>query len=124
MRNVVNIGSPMGLSALEIHAFVRATGKYNYMGVRIPVKSQLNLAAWKAELTTYLDQQLLQLIEFGFPLEFNRQCPLKFEGDNHISATEYPADIEAYIQEKCHFDAILGPFQKKKTILGGHWSHL
>ena len=38
------------------------------MGATIPVKSQLNVAAWKAELINYWDQQVLQLIEFGFPL--------------------------------------------------------
>ena len=97
MPDVVNIGSLMGLSVFQIHALVQATGKHNYIGVRIPVKSQLNVAAWKAELIHYWDQQL---IEFGYPLDFNRQCPLKFEGDNHTSATEYPADIEAYIQEE------------------------
>ena len=45
MPDVVNIASPVGLSVFEIHALVRATGKYNYMGARIHVKSQLNVAA-------------------------------------------------------------------------------
>ena len=104
-------GSPVGLSVFQIHALIRA------MGARIPVKSQLNVAAWEAELTNYWDQQLLQLIEFGFPLDFNRQCHLKFEGDSHTSATEYCA-IDAYIQEECQFDAILALFQKN-PIPGG-----
>ena len=111
MPDVVNIASPVGFSAFEIHALVRATGKYNYMGARTPVNSQLNVAAWKAELGNYWDQQLLQLIEFGFPLDFNRHCPLKFEGENHASAIQYPADIEAYLQEEYQFYAILGPFK-------------
>ena len=91
------------------------------MQARIPVKSQLNVSAWKAELTDYWDQQLLQLLEFGFPLDFNRQCPLKFEGNNHASAIQHPSDIEAYLQEECQFGAILGPF-KENPIQGGHCS--
>ena len=91
------------------------------MGARIPVNSQLNVAAWKVELGNYWDQQLLQLIEFRFPLDFNRHCPLKFEGKNHPSAIQYPADIEAYLQKKCQFNAILRPF-KENPIAGGHCS--
>ena len=121
MPDVVNTVSPVGLTVFDIHALVRATGKHNYMSARIPVRSQLNVSVWKEELSNYWDQQLLQLLEFGFPLDFNRQCPLRFEGENHTSATDYPADIDAYIQEERHFDAILGPF-KESPIKGGHCS--
>ena len=48
-------------------------------------------------------------------------CPLKFEGDNHASAIQYPAYIEAYLQEEHKFNAILGPF-KENPIPGGHCS--
>ena len=91
------------------------------MSAKIPARSQLNVSVWKEELSTYWDQQLLQLLEFGFPLDFNRQCHLRFEGENHTSVTDYPGDIDAYIQEERHFDAILGPFQEN-PIKGGHCS--
>ena len=64
---------------------------------------------------------MLQLLEFGFPLDFNRQCPLRFEGKNYTSATDHPVDIDTYIQEESHFDAILVPF-KENPIKGGHCS--
>ena len=121
MPDVVTNVSPVGLSVFDIHALVRATGEHNYMCARIPVESQLKVSAWKELLSDYWDQQLLQLIEYGFPLDFNRQCPLKCEGENHTSATEHPADIEAYIQEECQFNAILGPFPEN-PIKGGHSS--
>ena len=121
MPDVVETVSPVGLSVFDIHALVKATGKHNYMSARIPVASQLNISAWKEELGTYWDQQLLQLIEFGFPFDFNRQCPLKFEGENHTSATDYPTDIEAYIREDCQFNAIPSPFPEN-PIKGGHCS--
>ena len=56
-----------GLSPCNIHALVSATNKPNYMQVRPPVKSQLNVQEWKSLLVDYWDQQLLQLIEFSFP---------------------------------------------------------
>ena len=103
---------------LQLHHLVRQSGVPNYMGVRIPVKSQLNVNVWKQELAQYWDQQVLHLIEFGFPLDFNRNCPLRSEKGNHKSATQFPADINAYIQEETKFDAILGPFKEKPIPLG------
>ena len=77
MPGTHEIGSPEGLSILQIHALIKATGLPNYMQARIPIQSQLNVQVWKDLLNDYCDQQLLQLIEFGFPLGFNRNCPLR-----------------------------------------------
>ena len=117
--NVVNRSS--GFSPFSAHALVKATGKPNYMEARLPVPSQLNVEIWKSLLTEYWDQQLLQLLEFGFPLDFNRNCPLRCNNKNHSSAIEYPNDVEAYIKEESDYQAILGPFLKN-PITGGHCS--
>ena len=119
--NVVNCSD--GFSPFSAHALVKATGKPNYMEARLPVPSQLNVDIWKSLLTEYWDQQLLQLLEFGFPLEFNRNCPLRCDNKNHSSrsAIEYPNDVEAYIKEETEHQAILGPFTKN-PIPGGHCS--
>ena len=114
-----HVCSPEGRSVFNIRALVRATGVPNYMQARIPVSSQLNVDVWKNALNNYWDQQLLQLIEFGFPLDFNRNCVLNHEEGNHSSATEFPSDIDAYLQEECSFNAILGPFESN-PIPGAH----
>ena len=101
------------ISPFELH---RASGLSNYIGVRIPVESQLNIHAWKEYLGRYWDQQLLQLLEFGFPLDFNRKMP-SCEMGNHKSTIDFPADIDAYIEEETTFDAILGPFKEKPIAL-------
>ena len=100
-----HVTSPEGCSVFNIHALVRATGVPNYMQARIPVSSQLNVNAWKNALGGYWDQQLLQLIEFGFPLDFNRNYALRCKQGNPSSATEYPSDVDAYIEEECCFGA-------------------
>ena len=110
-----------GFSPFTAHALVKATGKPNYMEARLPVPSQLNVDTWKSLLTDYWDQQLLQLLEFGFPLDFNRNCPLRCDNKNHSSAIQYPNDVEAYIKEETEHQAILGPFSKN-PIPGGHQS--
>ena len=117
--SVVNCSD--GLSPFNIHALIRVTNKPNYIEARLPVKSQLNISEWKSRLTNYWDQQLLQLLEFGFPLDFNRNCPLRREGTNHSSAFEHPSDVDANIKEETEFNAILGPFHQN-PIEGGHCS--
>ena len=82
----------------------------NYMHVCVSVKSQLYIEAWRDVLSEYWDQQLLELIEFGFPLDFNRNCPLNHENVNHKLATQFPGNVNAYIAEELKFGALLGPF--------------
>ena len=101
-----------------MHAMVKANKKPNYMQARLPVNSQLKVEAWKRHLEGYWDEQLLHLIEYGFPLDFKRNCPLNNESGNHKSATDFPSDIDAYIEEELKYDALLGPFEKCPIPLG------
>ena len=111
--DVINDGAD--LNPIEMHFAVRKTNKPNFMSARIPVKGQLNVEAWCEHLGEYWDQQLLQLIQFGFPLDFNRACHIKSETGNHKSAVDYATDIDAYIAEEKKYDAILGPYKKKNN---------
>ena len=97
-------------SRIAQHFAVKAHGVPSFLGARIPVASQLNVNEWKRELEGYLDQQLLQLIRFGFTLSFNRKCKLLSDNKNHSSAIEYPDDIQTYLDEEKHYGTILGPF--------------
>ena len=63
----------------------------------------------------------MQLLRFGFPLDFNRKCPLKNEIGNHASATQFPGDVDAYIEEESKYGALLGPF-KENPIAHSHVS--
>ena len=58
---------------------------------------------------------------FGFPLDFNRNSPLKWEGTNHNSAIQFRSDIEAYLSEELAHNAIVGPFNEY-PCQGGHIS--
>ena len=72
-------------------------------------------------MSDYWDKQLIDLLYFGFLLDFNRNSPLKWEGVNHNSAIQYPRDIEVYLSEELLYNAIVGPF-KKHQCPGGHIS--
>ena len=62
---------------IKAHFIVKQHQKPNYLGARLKVDSQLTLDAWKNHLSDYWDNQLIDLLYFGFPLDFNRNCPLK-----------------------------------------------
>ena len=106
---------------IKAHNIVKSFHKPNYLGARLKVDSQLNLEAWKAELHDYWDSQLIDLLYFGFPLDFNRNSPLRWEGENHKSALNFPRDIEVYLNEELHHKAIVGPFEGHPCT-GGHIS--
>ena len=93
-----------------MHTVVKATARPNFLQAHLPVESQLNVKAWEAELGDYWDKQLIQLIKFSFPLDFNRACELKQNGGNHKSAVDCHRDIKGYLTEELQYKAILGPY--------------
>ena len=97
---------------IEAHAKVRQSGLPNFMNVRIPLKTQLKVHCWKKYLHKYWDQQLVDLIQFGFPLDFDRQIVLQSTEVNHSSALKYPDHVSNYIQEELQYGAVLGPFKQ------------
>ena len=121
VSDVSTINDPGYSSPLQIHDLVRVTNKPNFIQARIPVQSQHNVSAWSKYLANCWDSQLIDLIQFGFPLDFNRSSPLIHEHGNHKSAVEFPADIEVYTEEEKNYGALLGSFDKH-PIPSGHCS--
>ena len=97
-------------SPIKIHNLVKESGVYNFWGCRIPIQNQLNVDEWSRQLCGYWDTQLIDLITYGFPLDFNRKSPLKWEDRNHKSALDHPIDVDAYLREEIQHGAIMGPY--------------
>ena len=55
---------------IKIANSIRNSGLPNYRGIRIPIKSGLNIEAWEKYLQYYVDKRVLQYIKFGFPCLF------------------------------------------------------
>ena len=89
---------------------VVAEGLYNFAGARCRVPSGLNIEAWKRYLADYDDKQLLPMLEYGWPINFDRSMPLQSTLQNHASAMQYEGDIEHYIATELAHNALLGPF--------------
>ena len=73
-------------------------------------RTNLKVSSWRAHLCDYFDKQLCDLIEFGFPLDFDRSRQLESTFANHPSARNFSEHIDKYLQEELQFQAILGPF--------------
>ena len=95
---------------VEVHARVRQSESPNFMKARIPIQTQLKVPAWKKYLQQYWDKQLIDLIHFGFPLDFDSHINLKSTQLNHHSALQYPDHVSKYLHEEINYGAICGPF--------------
>ena len=115
--STVVVASPPCMDVLKAHTLVKESNTCNFMKCRIPVKSQLKPNRWRFHLQDYWDRQLPDLIEFGFPLDFNHACHLISTEENHKSALEFRGDVNAYITEELKHNALLGPFVRKPISL-------
>ena len=95
-----------------MHKIITQTGLPNYLGARIPVPSQLRPARWRFHLEKFWDKQIVDLIQYGFPLDFDRNCELQSTEINHTSGLQNVDHIEKYITEECAFNAMYGPFKE------------
>ena len=78
-------------SVIEAHKIIKESAIPNFMGARIPVASQLKINAWKSYLTGYWDNQIVDLLQYGFPLDFDRLGLLQGTYVNHSSVSKpYP----------------------------------
>ena len=94
-------------SVIEAHKIARTAARPIFMGARIPVASQLNIDAWKSYLVGYWDKQIVDLLQYGFPLDFDRSRMLESAYVNHSSVLKFPAHVQTYIDSEikvlCHF---------------------
>ena len=51
---------------IELHKIIKNSGKYNYLGCRIPIKFQLKVDVWAQELEGYWDTQLFDFLTYGY----------------------------------------------------------
>ena len=102
---------------LLLHRRVRESCLPNYMGIQVSVPTNLNISSWRCFLVDYWDDQLVDLLEFGFPLDFDRSLKLISVEDNHKSAKDYEEHVNHYLQEELDHGAILGPFNSKTINL-------
>ena len=95
---------------VEAHKLIRDSSLPNFLQRRIPVQSQLNITRWKHYLSNYWDQQLVDLLQYGFPLDFDRSRQLQSTENNHKLAIDYHDHVSHYIAEELKHGAMYGHF--------------
>ena len=103
----------MDLDSIQLHNKIKESKIPNFLGEQIRVKTELNVKNWEKYAAEYWDKQLIFLITYGFPLDFDDTNPLKSTEINHFSARQYDSHVKNYIQEEISHGAILGPFDEK-----------
>ena len=56
---------------IKLHHQVRSSSNPNYLKCRIPLQTHFNIKNWRKYLSQYWDKQLPDLLEYGFPLDFD-----------------------------------------------------
>ena len=92
---------------------VYQSGKPNIDLCQIPVPSNWKFDYLYEQLVDYNDQQVIQLLRFGFPLEFDHQVQYTSHIlPNHKGATMYPDEMDAYIHKELTKGTMIGPFNQ------------
>lgn len=108
--------------AMLIYDVVRASGLPNYRGCKITLPSGLKIQNWRRYLKNYSDKQVVDYLEYGFPIGYTDSCWPKANNINHSSAMAYPLHVKRYIETECAHGALLGPFNHSPFRKGLHTS--
>ncbi len=108
-----NWSSPLNIEReLEIHKLVVQYGLPNLRGCRIPVQSGLNITKWRTRFKRYHDSELVDFLEFGWPVGYvGSKLPVSALV-NHKGVTNHPSEIDEYLVKEIKLAAILGPFDE------------
>ena len=81
----------------QAHNLIKDSSLMNLLGMRIPVLTNLKADNWRKYLADYFDQQLPDLMEFGFLISFDRNLDLVSTLTNHPSAIKFIDHVDKYI---------------------------
>ena len=122
-REVVLHQAAVTNELIRIYRAVSAAGRYNYAGARIRVPSGLKIHKWRHYLADYHDGGVVEYLEYGWPINFNRASPLCSTPQNHGSALNHMEHIDHYVHVEMGHGALLGPIGGA-TTRGVHISPL
>lgn len=97
---------------LHNHQQVIASGLHNFQGPRLPVPTRLHMSNWYHLLGShgYVDYQLCDLLQYGFPINYTKGEPPSVPITNHRSALAHASHIDNYLLKETSKGAIIGPF--------------
>ena len=94
----------------SLYNAVHSQGIPNFCGARIPVSHQLNIPTWRHYADRFDDPDLIDFLEFGFPLSYVLSAMPWLAQTNHASATRHPTHIDHYVATELGYGTLQGPF--------------
>jgi hypothetical protein len=96
----------------------------NFISKIAPIASHINVDLFRELSQGFHDQQIFDLIQYGFPLDLESHSFIpNLAVTNHGSATQFPVVVQAYLDTKIKLDSIFGPFSDP-PLVGLHCSPL
>ena len=88
---------------------------HNFEGARITVPSKLNILEWRRLLKDYSDNVVVEILQFGWPLNYVKSSPPKgvYPGYNHKSAQQFSHQVQLNIDKDVEIGALMGPLDEQ-----------
>ena len=84
----------------------------NHLGARVPLPHvKLKLDSWRRHLVGYEHVEIVQHLEFGFPLGLNSMPELESTERNHGSAYQWYSHVDKFICTEVKEGGMTGPFK-------------
>ncbi len=93
------------------HEAICRSGKPNFRGCKIPVRSNLNISFLENELVDYHDKEILNFVRYGWPIGLTEEVTQSKRFSNHSSTNSYPVEMETYFRQEILEGNMLGPFK-------------
>ena len=100
---------------VELFEMINSSGLPNFRGSRVPVPASknFNMDLWRSKLNLYDDKVVCDFLEFGFPLDFNKNSKLDYDvRRNHKGARDFADFIKKYLARESEQMRVVGPFRK------------
>ena len=96
----------------RIYDEVRETALPNHIGARRALVSGLNIEAWREMLAEYHDVQLVDYLEYGWPVDYTADQPPVSAKENHRESQDNAVHIKKYVDKELECGALYGPFDE------------
>ena len=91
----------------------------NHFGARIPLPHvKLSIERWRYHLLGYGNVELVQFLEYGFPLRLFSLPDLESSTQNHGSAYKWYDYVDKFVCTEVKEGGMTGPFPKAPSMVG------
>ena len=81
----------------------------NFLSLSFPLNSSLKIQNSNYFLAECWEQKLVDLLDFNFPLDFDRKLLYDLHRKKHVSTLQHADHVIAYIGDEIKHEALLGP---------------